>query len=200
MIALTQQEKRILAIAGPVAEDLGLEIVRIRISGGRRPVLQIMAERSGGAPTDVEDCASLSSALSPVLEVEDPIAGAFVLEVSTPGIDRPLTRKGDFGAWAGHLAKLELAYPLDGRRRFSGIISGEDEDGVHLELEDGTELVAQVDELSKAHLVLTDELIEAARERGSLPPQPEDEGFEDYDLDEGEGDDDTDNNTNGAVE
>ncbi len=200
MIAVTQQEQRILAIAGPVAADLGLEIVRIRVSGGKRPVLQIMTERAGGVATDVEDCASLSSALSQVLEVEDPISGAFVLEVSTPGIDRPLTRKGDFAAWTGHLAKLELAYPLEGRRRFSGTIAGEDENGVHLELEDGTELVAQVNELSRAQLVLTDELIEAARDRGSLPPQPEDEGFDEYELDEAGGDDNDDNNTNGAVE
>lgn len=201
MIALSQQEQRILAIAEPLARDLGMEIVRIRVSGGKRPVLQIMAEKVGGAPTDVEDCAALSHALSPVLDVEDPIAGGFVLEVSTPGIDRPLTREGDFARWTGHVAKLELAYPLDGRRRFSGVLAGEDADGVRLELEDGSELVAQVHELSKAHLVLTDELIADARERGEMPPQPEDEGFEDYELDESGGDDDnTDNKTNGAVE
>lgn len=201
MIALSQQEQRILAIAEPLARDLGMEIVRIRVSGGKRPVLQVMAEKAGGAPTDVEDCAALSHALSPVLDVEDPIAGGFVLEVSTPGIDRPLTREGDFARWTGHVAKLELAYPLDGRRRFSGVLAGEDADGVRLELEDGSELVAQVHELSKAHLVLTDELIADARERGEMPSQPEDEGFEDYELDESGGDDDnTDNKTNGAVE
>ncbi|NBC21356.1 MAG: ribosome maturation factor RimP [Alphaproteobacteria bacterium] len=201
MIALSQQEKRILAIAEPLARDLGMEIVRIRVSGGKRPVLQVMAEKAGGAPTDVEDCAALSHALSPVLDVEDPIAGGFVLEVSTPGIDRPLTREGDFARWTGHVAKLELAYPLDGRRRFSGVLAGEDAEGVRLELEDGSELVAQVHELSKAHLVLTDELIADARERGEMPPQPEDEDLEDYELDESGGDDDKSyNKTNGAVE
>jgi len=202
MIALTQQEHRILEIAAPVAADLGMEIVRLRVSGGRRPVLQVMAEKAGGAPTSVEDCAALSHALSPALEAEDPISIAFVLEVSTPGIDRPLTRRGDFGRWAGHLAKIELAYPLDGRRRFSGIITSEDEAGVHLELEDGAELVAGVHELTKAHLVLTDELIEDAQNRGELPPQPDDEGFEDYDLDQDDDvdEDDRDNNKNGAVE
>ncbi len=201
MIALTDQEKRILAIAEPVAGAQGMEIVRVRVSGGRRPVLQLMAEKAGGAPTDVEDCASLSHALSPVLEVEDPVSGTYLLEVSTPGIDRPLTRAGDFGRWAGHLAKIELAYPLDGRRRFSGIIAGEDTDGVHLELEGEAELVAQVHEMTKAVLVLTDELIEAARECGNLPVQPDEAGFADHERDETSGDDedDDDNNTNGAA-
>ena len=92
MIALTEQERRILALATPVAESLGLEIVRLRIQGGRRPHLQIMTEREGGAPTNVEDCASLSRALGPALEDDDPIKEAYTLEVSTPGIDRPLTR------------------------------------------------------------------------------------------------------------
>ena len=191
MIALTEQERRILALVQPVAEGLGMEVVRLRIQGGRRPHLQIMAERAGGAPTDVEDCARLSRALSPALDASDPITEAYTLEVSTPGIDRPLTRPGDFARWIGHAAKIELARPVDGRRRFTGIITGEDENGAHIELDDDTELVAGVHEMSRASLVLTDELIEAARAAGNLPPQPEDddESLADFEIDESEDED-----------
>lgn len=192
MIALTEQERRLLALVRPVAEGLGMEIVRLRVQGGRRPHLQIMAERAGGAPTDVEDCARLSRALSPTLDTADPISEAYVLEVSTPGIDRPLTRPGDFARWIGHAAKIELARPMDGRRRFTGVITGEDEAGVHLELDDETELVAGVHEMSRASLVLTDELIEATRAAGTLPPQPDDneDDLAGFEIDESEDEED----------
>ena len=192
MIALTEQERRILSLATPVAESLGMEIVRLRIQGGRRPHLQIMAEKEGGAPTDVEDCARLSRAIGPVLEASDPIKEAYTLEVSTPGIDRPLTREGDFGRWVGHLVKVELARPIDGRRRFTGVIMAEDEDGAHIELDDEVELVAHVHEMSRASLILTDELIEAARAAGNLPPQPDEDDLGDLEIDETE--DNTDSN------
>jgi ribosome maturation factor RimP len=192
MIAQSEQERRILSIATPVAESLGMEIVRLRIQGGRKPHLQIMAEKAGGAPTDVEDCARLSRALGPVFEDADPIKEAYMLEVSTPGIDRPLTREGDFARWVGHLVKIELARPIDGRRRFSGVIMSEDEDGAHIELEDDVELVAHVHEMSRASLILTDELIEAARAAGNLPPQPDEDDLGDLEIDEAE--DDTDIN------
>ncbi len=195
MIALTEQERRILALATPVAESLGMDIVRLRIQGGRRPHLQIMAEKAGGAPTDVEDCARLSRGLSPVLEAHDPITEAYTLEVSTPGIDRPLTRPGDFARWIGHVARIELARPIDGRRRFSGVITGEDEDGAHIELEDDTKLVAHVHEMSRASLVLTDELIEAARLAGNLPPQPDEDDLGEFEIDEAEDDNDTNEET-----
>ena len=188
MIALTEQERRILSLATPVAESLGMEIVRLRMQGGRRPKLQIMAEKAGGAPTDVEDCASLSRALGPALDADDPITEAYTLEVSTPGIDRPLTREGDFARWVGHAAKIELMRPIDGRRRFTGVILSEDEDGAHLQLDDDTELVAHVHEMSKASLVLTDELIEAARAAGTLPPQLDEDGIGDLEIDETEDD------------
>lgn len=165
-------------MADPLASELGLEIVRIRIMGGKRPLLQIMIEKAGGAATDVEDCATFSRNLSPILEAEDPISEAYRLEVSTPGIDRPLTRVGDFGRWVGHLAKIELTMPLQGRRRFQGVIQREDESGVAIELDDESELVAQVHEMSKASLVLTDELIDAAASDGTLPPQPGEDAFE----------------------
>ena len=197
MIALTEQERRLLDLLRPVAEGLGMEIVRLRVSGGRRPHLQIMAERAGGAPTDVEDCARLSRAASPVLEAEDPISEAYILEVSTPGIDRPLTRPGDFARWIGHAARIELARPIDGRRRFTGTIMSEDEAGVHIELDDETELVACVHEMSRASLVLTDELIEAARAAGNLPPQPDDDDLEGFEIDETE---DTDEEETGDLQ
>ena len=193
MIALSQQEKTILALIEPIAEGLGMEVGRVRLMGGKRPILQVMAEKAGGAPTNVEDCADLSHGISPVLEAADPISDPYRLEVSTPGIDRPLTRKGDFGRWVGHLAKVELAMPIDGRRRFQGIIQREDDNGVAIELDDESELVAQVDEMSKASLVLTDELIDAAKKAGGLPPQPDDEGFSGLDVDDSE-DDESDNN------
>ena len=195
MIALTEQERQILSLVTPVAEQIGMEIVRLRIQGGRRPHLQIMAERAGGAPTNVEDCASLSRAIAPMLDEADPIKEAYTLEVSTPGIDRPLTREGDFGRWVGHAAKVELVRPIDGRRRFSGMITGEDEDGAHLELDDETELVAHVQEMSKASLILTDELIEAARADGTLPPQPDEDDLGDLEIDETDEDTDTNEET-----
>ncbi len=185
-------------MADPLATELGLEIVRIRIMGGKRPLLQIMIEKAGGAPTDVEDCATFSRNLSPILEAEDPISEAYRLEVSTPGIDRPLTRVGDFGRWVGHLAKIELTMPLDGRRRFQGIIQGEDEAGVAIELDDESQLVAQVHEMSKASLILTDELIDAATSDGTLPPQPGDEEFEGLETDEADPETIEDNQESGA--
>ncbi len=199
MIALTEQERRLLDIIRPVADGLGMDVVRLRVSGGRRPHLQVMAEKAGGAPTDVEDCARLSRAMGPVLEEADPISEAYILEVSTPGIDRPLTRPGDFARWIGHAARIELARPIDGRRRFTGTIVSEGEDGVHIEIDDETELVAGVHEMSRATLVLTDELIEAARAAGNLPPQPgEDEDMlADFEIDESE---DTDEEETGDLQ
>ncbi|MEL7128161.1 MAG: ribosome maturation factor RimP [Pseudomonadota bacterium] len=182
MIAATEQEKRILAMVEPQASGLGMEVVRVRMTGGRRPGLQIMAEKAGGAPTDVEDCATLSRAVAAVLDAEDPIPDTYTLEVSTPGIDRPLTRSGDFNRWVGHAAKLELLRPLDGRRRFQGVISAEENGTIKLQLDDETELEAGIDELSKASLILTDQLIEAARNAGTLPPQDTD--LEGYEIDE----------------
>ena len=108
----------------------------------------------------------LSRAVSEIMDAADPITGEYTLEVSSPGIDRPLTRPGDFARWIGHAVRIELARPIDGRRRFTGTIVSEGEDGVHLEIDDETELVAGVHEMSRATLVLTDELIEAARVEG----------------------------------
>jgi ribosome maturation factor RimP len=184
VIVLNVQEQRMLDMVQPVADSLGMEVVRLRLMGGKNVRLQIMAEKAGGAPTSVEDCARLSRGVSAVFEVEDPIADAYNLEVSTPGIDRPLTRPGDFARWIGHLVKVELQTPLDGQKRFSGVITSEDEDGAHIELDDTSELVVQVNELSKASLVLTDALIDQARASGNLPPQPDEDDLTEFEIEE----------------
>lgn len=147
---------------------MGIEIVRVRMMGGQVPTLQLMIEKTEGG-TDVEDCASFSRAISPLLDVHDFVDNKYHLEVSTPGIDRPLTRAKDFATWTGHLAKVELAMPIDGRRRFTGEIISENDGTVILHMEDETELEAHVSEMSKASLVLTEELIEAAQAKGGVP-------------------------------
>lgn len=159
MITQTEQEKTILALARPVAMQLGLSVVRVRLKLSKRSNLQIMIEQDNGENVDVEDCANFSRRLSPVLDQANTIQGAYALEISTPGIDRPLTREGDFDNWKGHLAKVELAIPVNGQKRYRGIISGEFDDGVHFELDDETELVAKIHEMTRASLVLTDTLI-----------------------------------------
>jgi len=168
MRAQSELEMRILALIEPTAKAEGLDIVRVRVMGRGTPVLQIMAERPDGG-MDIDDCARFSRALHPVLETEDPISGEYNLEISSPGIDRPLTRQGDFGRWTGHEVKIETALPLDGRRRFHGSISSEGPEGVKLTLKDGGEVLLPVSEMVKAHLVLTDRLIEEARARGGAP-------------------------------
>ena len=177
MITIKAIEERILKAISPEAESMGLEIVRIRMMGGRTPTLQIMIEKSEGG-TDVEDCADFSRAISPLLDVHDFVDAKYHLEISTPGIDRPLTRAKDFATWEGHLAKVELQIPLNGRRRFQGEITGVEDGVVTLLLEDETELVANVSEMSKASLVLTEELISAAQAKGDLP-DAEDGAFDD---------------------
>ena len=147
---------------------MGLEVVRIRMMGGKVPTLQIMIDKTDGG-TDVEDCADFSRAISPLLDVHDFVDAKYHLEVSTPGIDRPLTRAKDFATWEGHLAKVELAMPLNGRRRFQGEILSEKDGVVTILLEDESELEASVSEMSKASLVLTEELIAAAQAKGDLP-------------------------------
>ena len=133
-----------------------------------------------------------------MFEAADPISDAYRLEVSTPGIDRPLTRPGDFARWLGHLVKVELAMPIDGRRRFQGTIVREDDNGVAVELDDESELVAHVHEMTKASLVLTDDLIDAARAAGGLPPQPDDEDFTGLDVDDTEDEDEDTHDKSGA--
>ncbi len=169
MRAQSELEIRILDMIEPEAKAMGLDVVRLRVMGSHTPVLQIMAEKPDGT-MDVEDCAKFSRRISPILETEDPIAGEYSLEVSSPGIDRPLTRRGDFAKWATHEVKVELGSPnAEGRKRFHGWIIGETDGVVELTLKDGGSAKVAVDDLVKAHLVLTDKLIQDARSRGQAP-------------------------------
>lgn len=159
---------RIAAIVEPVAEDLGFRLVRVKVSNRDGGTLQIMAERPDG-DMQVEDCAELSRALSPALDVEDPMPGAYNLEVSSPGIDRPLVRRSDFVRWAGHEAKLELAVARDGRKRFRGWLTGLENDVVRFDVEqDGARVTLEIplEDIAEARLVLTDALIEQSLKAG----------------------------------
>ena len=150
----------------PVLADLGYRLVRVKISAGSPAILQIMAERPDGT-MGIDDCEAVSKALSPVLDLDDPITGAYRLEVSSPGIDRPLVRRSDFDRALGHEARLELAVPLDGRKRFRGIIEGTRDGRLSLKrLDAKPDETATVDltiaEIGEARLVLTDALIREA--------------------------------------
>jgi ribosome maturation factor RimP len=168
LIAKTAIDRRLADIVGPVIEGLGFELVRIRLMGGKLRTLQIMADRPEGGII-VEDCATISTAVSAVLDVEDPIEENYTLEVSSPGIDRPLTRLKDFDMWADYEARVETTELIDGRRRFKGQLRGTEGDEVLIEIEEGGAPVTiglKFDWLSDAKLVLTDELIaEMLRQR-----------------------------------
>ncbi|UHD46797.1 ribosome maturation factor RimP [Aureimonas altamirensis] len=159
-------EGRIAAIVEPVIEQLGYRLVRIRMSGLNGATLQIMAERPDGTMT-VEDCEAVSRGVSPVLDVEDPLDRAYHLEVSSPGIDRPLVRRQDFEAWAGHLIKLETNRLLDGRKRFRGKVTGVEGDSIRLDRDqpaygEEASVLVPLDAIAEARLILTDELIQAS--------------------------------------
>jgi ribosome maturation factor RimP len=145
-------------IIAAAVEAAGYRLVRLRLMGGKVKTLQVMAERADGT-MNVEDCAALSRALSEFIEREDPIEGDFELEVSSPGIDRPLTRLTDFARWSGHEAKLELVAPIDGRKRFRGTLLGLDGNDVTVEAQ-GLRLKVPFRAIAEAKLVLTDKLIE----------------------------------------
>ncbi|NYS26572.1 ribosome maturation factor RimP [Rhodobacteraceae bacterium 2376] len=161
LIAKTGIDKRLAEIAGPVIEGMGFELVRLRLMSGKTRTLQIMAERPEGG-IEIEDCARISTAVSASLDVEDPISDAYTLEVSSPGIDRPLTRLKDFDVWDGYEARLETEELIDGRRRFKGTLAGTEGDEVLIDIEQEGETVTiglKFDWLSDAKLVLTDDLI-----------------------------------------
>ncbi|WP_114392158.1 ribosome maturation factor RimP [Oleisolibacter albus] len=127
--------ERVSQIVGPSVEAMGYELVRVQVSGGMRPTLQLMAERADGAAMTVDDCADISRAVSALLDVEDPIASAYVLEVSSPGIDRPLTRLKDFERFKGFEARIETTVVLEGRKRFKGVLYGVEGENVLVVLE-----------------------------------------------------------------
>jgi len=179
---------RVSAIAGPVLQQLGYRLVRIRISGEAGCTVQIMAERPDGTML-IDDCEAVSRALSPVLDIADPIDRAYRLEISSPGIDRPLVRRSDFERSAGHLVKVEMAVAHQGRKRFRGLLAGVEGDKVRIRRDDApageeTDVLLTMEDIGEARLVLTDELIaesmrrgkaaerELKRELGIEPPQP----------------------------
>lgn len=185
MVAKAPIDQRLAKIVRPTIEGMGFELVRLRLIGSKTPTLQIMAEKPDGT-MEVDDCALLSQTLSALLDVEDPIEGEYTLEVSSPGIDRPLTRLADFERWQGFVAKLETAEPIEGRRRFKGTLEGVENGEVLIEIEEGL-IGLNFDWLSDAKLVLTDDLM-----RESLKAKPE--GFRRQDFDdvietEGDGED-----------
>ncbi|MCT4559076.1 MAG: ribosome maturation factor RimP [Pelagimonas sp.] len=157
LIAKTSMDQRLAEIITPVIADMGFELVRIRLMGGNTPTLQIMAERPNGG-IEVDECAQISTAVSAVLDVEDPILDAYVLEVSSPGIDRPLTRLKDFETYEGYEAKLETQNLIDGRKRFRGVLAGVEDGEVLLNLDEGT-VGLEFGWLAEAKLVMTDELV-----------------------------------------
>lgn len=161
LIAKTALDKRLAEIVAPVVEDMGFELVRLRLMAGKTATLQVMADKPEGG-IEVDDCARISTDLSAVLDVEDPIVDEYTLEVSSPGIDRPLTRLKDFEAWAGHEARVETTELIDGQRRFKGVLQGVEDDEVLIEIERGSEtpvIGLKFDWLSDAKLILTDDLI-----------------------------------------
>ncbi|MBF0166950.1 MAG: ribosome maturation factor RimP [Alphaproteobacteria bacterium] len=154
------QEIAVAQIIEEPLKSLGYDLVRVQVNGAaKRATLQVMAERIDGVAMTIEDCTAISRALSPILDVADPIAGAYVLEVSSPGIDRPLVRPKDFERWAGFEARLETRQPVDGRKRFKGLLLGLEGEEVKLKDEAGIEFRLPITALTKAKLVLTDTLI-----------------------------------------
>jgi len=158
--------RRIAEIVTPTLTGMGYELVRVQISGTGRRTLQLMAERADRATMTVDDCADVSRAVSAVLDVEDPIDGSYLLEVSSPGLDRPLTRRDDFVRFAGEEVKVESTVPVEGRKRFTGRLLGLDaEDAVGIALDEGGEVRLPLSSVARAKLVLTEALLKAAERR-----------------------------------
>lgn len=155
----------IARIIEPSLDGMGYRLVRVALTGGgKRATLQVMAERRDEVPMTVDDCAEISRSISALLDVADPIAGAYLLEVSSPGIDRPLVRPEDYDRFAGFEARIDLAAPLDGRKRFRGRLLGRDEAHVRLAGEAG-EVRVPLAAITKAKLVLTDDLLALAQRK-----------------------------------
>lgn len=166
-VAGTPLEVRIAELVEPSLADLGYELVRVQISGREKLTVQVMAERTDGVAIGTDDLELIARQLSAVLDVADPIRTAWVLECSSPGIDRPLTRPKDFSRFAGHLARIEVEPPHAGQRRFSGTLLGTEADAVRLRLDQGAEVALPIGAIRKAKLVLTQALIDATRAPGA---------------------------------
>ena len=169
LVAETGLGSRVAAIVAPVLLELGFRLVRVKVSGLEGCTVQIMAERADGTMA-IEECEVVSRALSPVLDTTDPIDRAYRLEISSPGLDRPLARRSDFERHIGEVVKVELAVAFEGRRRFRGVLAGVEGDAARLRIEDDADDAAEVllrfDDMADAKLVLTDDLIAASLRRG----------------------------------
>ena len=162
--AMNLAAEQIAELIRPSLEAMGFDLVRVQLTGSQAQQLQVMAERQDEAGMTVEDCAEISRMLSALLDVEDPIPGEYTLEVSSPGIDRPLTRLKDFDRFAGLDAKVEMRLPVDGRRRFKGRLEGTEGDAVRLSCDAGPATLPFAD-IVKAKLILTDELLALAAQQ-----------------------------------
>ncbi len=191
LIAKTAIDRRLADIITPVIEGLGFELVRVRLMGGKTRILQIMADRPEGGII-VDECGAISTAVSAVLDVEDPIEENYTLEVSSPGIDRPLTRLKDFEMWKGWEARIETTELIDGRRRFKGNLAGIEGDEVLIEIEESGEEVTiglQFDWLSDAKLLLTDDLIAEMLRQKKASGDFDETQFDEIEESEGEEED-----------
>ncbi len=159
---MDQRQATLEDLIQPTIDALGYDLVRLMVSGRQRPTLQVMAERKDRHPMTVEDCETISRALSAKLDVEDPLPNAYTLEVSTPGIDRPLVKSLDFQRFSGHLAKVETKAPISGQRRFTGKIVTATDAAVRLAVGAG-EIDVPIAEIARAKLVLTEDLIRATQ-------------------------------------
>jgi ribosome maturation factor RimP len=155
-------DARVAGLINPTLVDMGYELVRVMVIGRELPTVQIMADRADGALIAVEDCEKISRAVGAVLDVEDPIPGHWTLEVSSAGIDRPLTRSKDWNRFAGHQARAEMNVPIEGRRRMTGIVLGADKTHARMRLDTGVEVALPFADLRRAKLLLTDALIAAS--------------------------------------
>jgi ribosome maturation factor RimP len=170
LVTETGLAARVAAVVEPSMRAAGFRLVRVKVSGEAGCTVQVMAERPDGSMS-VEDCEAVSRLISPLLDVADPIERAYRLEISSPGIDRPLVRRSDFARWAGHRAKIELALPFAGRKRFNGVLLGLEGDEARLrrlDLREGedAEVLLPLADISEARLVLTDDLVRESLRRG----------------------------------
>lgn len=187
LVARTAIDRRLADIVRPVIEDMGYELVRLRLQGGNTQTLQIMADKPEGG-IEVDDLSAINTALGATLDVEDPIEGEYTLEVSSPGIDRPLTRYKDFDTWDGWIAKVETSELIEGRKRFKGTLQGTEDGEILIEIEDKGEPVTiglTFDLLADAKLVLTDELIAEMLKQRKDAGIIDESQYDDIETDEG---------------
>lgn len=188
LIAKSAIDRKLAEIVSPVIEDMGFELVRLRLMGGNTHTLQIMAERPEGG-IEVDDCAQISNAVSAILDVEDPLPDSYVLEVGSPGIDRPLTRIKDFETYEGYEAKVETSDLIDGRKRFRGVLAGVEGDEVLINIQDKGEPITvglQFDWLADAKLMMTDDLIKEMLKARKAAGTLNEDDFDEIETEESE--------------